>query len=113
MAYAPTRDWSVQSPPPRIARGSDICPARDPEVLRGAIGEALARGDVGAIATGYLALAGALASDRRFASAARELQEGIDVLVAGCPARAFGGRHPADQLITALAQLRGAPGTGT
>jgi serine/threonine protein kinase len=70
------------------------------EELRGAIGSALGRGDVAGIAEAYLGLAGQLLGASRFAAAAQELQEGIDVLRAG----ASGTEH-ADRLALALAAL--------
>jgi len=91
----------------RLARGSDWTGhGADLARLRWAIGQAIMRGDVTGIANGYLALAGALGDKQRFAAAARELQEGIDLLVAGRGRIAPGARHPADRLIAELAALR-------
>jgi serine/threonine protein kinase len=97
------RPPSERSPRRRMARGSEghVFP-HDTRIegLRRAIGEALARGNVGEIAEAYLTLAHALASTSRFAAAAHELQEGIDVLGAG----PSGAAH-ADRLAIALAAL--------
>lgn len=73
----------------RIAPGSDCGGARrgDLGAIREAIAGALRRGDVAAIADGYSELANAFLGQRDVAAAARELQEGIDVLTAGCDPR--------------------------
>lgn len=51
--------------------------------LRCMLGDALARDDATAIADGYLAVAQLLRTERRFAAAASQLEEGIDLLTAG------------------------------
>ncbi|HEX7840690.1 MAG TPA: serine/threonine-protein kinase [Kofleriaceae bacterium] len=51
--------------------------------LRCLLGEALARDDVAQIADGYLAVAQLLRSERRFAAAVQQLEEGIDLLTTG------------------------------
>jgi hypothetical protein len=76
----------------------------DLRALRRAIGHALRRGDTAAIADGYLALASALTLLRRFACAARELREGIDILTAGCDVQSC-TQEAVDRLGLALAAL--------
>jgi serine/threonine-protein kinase len=74
------------------------------EALQRAIGNAIRRGDVAAIADGYLELAGLLVRVRRPSCAVCELQEGIDVLTAGCDPSI--GRGPLlDRLFIAMAAL--------
>jgi len=73
--------------------------------LRRAIGDALVVGDVTLIADGYVKLAASLAADRQFAAAARELEEGIDVLAAGAASEGSKLRGPLDRLLVALAAL--------
>lgn len=51
--------------------------------LRCVLGEALARDEVAQIADGYLAVAQLFRSQRHFAAAASQLEEGIDLLSAG------------------------------
>lgn len=76
----------------------------DLRAARRAIGRALRRGDVEAIADGYLAFASALVRVGRSASAARELQEGIDLLAGGCSVHSP-RRNMVDRLGLALAAL--------
>ncbi|HET7501262.1 MAG TPA: serine/threonine-protein kinase [Kofleriaceae bacterium] len=99
---------SSPGPRRRLARGSD-CGSMDRVVdlhdLRWAIGQAVSRGDVAEISSGYLALAGALSSQRRFAAAAYELQEGIDLVTAGRGPDALDAPRSVDQLVVALAAL--------
>ncbi|HEU4733206.1 MAG TPA: serine/threonine-protein kinase [Kofleriaceae bacterium] len=105
---SPTRTGSTSLPGQRIARGSDVGAAergRDLEELRRAICNALAAGDLTRIANGYLALARALAHERRFAAAAFELQEGIDVLTAGRGPAGADACAPVERLIGALEAL--------
>jgi serine/threonine-protein kinase len=88
----------------RFARGSavrEIVKSPRAQELDRAIGEAIVRGDIDAIATGYRELARELANEQRFAAAVCELQEGIDLLSVGCSA----GSGPVNQLVTALAAL--------
>lgn len=70
------------------------------EDLRRMIGDALVRGDVAAIAEAYLGLAAGLIAVSRFAAAAHELHEGIDMLGASRD-----GAGQADRLALALAAL--------
>jgi serine/threonine protein kinase len=97
------RPTSERSQRRRLARGSEghVFP-HDTRIegLRRAIGEALARGNVNEIAETYLTLAHGLAETSRYAAAAHELQEGIDVLGAGPSGAAY-----ADRLAIALAAL--------
>lgn len=69
------------------------------------IGAAIRRGDVTAIADGYLELANTLVEHRQLARATSELQEGIDVLTAGGDPRAADTPRCVDRLIIALAAL--------
>jgi serine/threonine-protein kinase len=105
---APTRTCTTPLSRRRGVRGGDGAVDRiaDLHRLRSAIGQALARGDVAAIADGYVALGGALAAEGRGATAASELQEGIDILTAGRGPAAVAAAHPAARLATALAALR-------
>lgn len=91
----------------RLARGSDCrSPVRgDIEAHCQSIAGALRRGDVAAIADGYLELASALVQQRRFARAARELQEGIDILTVGCDPHPSDTPPAVDRLVVALAAL--------
>ena len=77
------RHQSERSPRRRLARGSEghVFP-HDTRIegLRRAIGEAIARGNIREIAEAYLTLAHGLVATSRYAAAAHELQEGIDVL---------------------------------
>lgn len=77
----------------------------DTEALRRAIGDALRRGDVAAIADGYLELANVLVERHQLVQATAELQEGIDVLTAGRDPRASDTSAYVDRLIVALAAL--------
>jgi serine/threonine protein kinase len=102
----PTVDWSA---PARrhIARGSDrgaVARAADLQELCCAIGGALAYGSATEIADSYLALAGALGEERRFAAAERELREGIELLRVRQP----GAHQPIDRLVAAMTSLRDA-----
>jgi hypothetical protein len=107
MVGGTSREVGAPLPGGRIARGSDWSGrGADLARLRWAIGQSIMRGDVTGIANGYLALAGALGDKQRFAAAARELQEGIDLLTAGRARSAPGARHPADRLIAELSALR-------
>lgn len=97
----------------RFARGSDCGSSRrgaQIEAMRREIGGALRRGDVAAIADGYLQLGNALVGDGQLASAIHELQEGIDVLTAGGDPRASDAPPAADRLAVALAALYEAAG---
>jgi serine/threonine protein kinase len=104
---SPAEDGSPPKPRRRPARGSDCTGAihGDTEALRHVIAAALRRGDVTAIAGGYLELANALVEGRQVVQAAAELQEGIDVLTAGCDPRANDTPPSVDPLIVALAAL--------
>jgi eukaryotic-like serine/threonine-protein kinase len=107
---APTADWGA-SPRRHIARGSDrgaVARAADLQELCCVIGGALAGGSATEIADGYLALAGALGRERRFAAAERELLEGIELLRARQP----DAQQPIDRLITAIAAVRAAAAAG-
>ncbi|HEX8106514.1 MAG TPA: serine/threonine-protein kinase [Kofleriaceae bacterium] len=91
----------------RLARGSD-CGGRGGDqarTIRQEIGGALRRGDVAAIADGYLRLGNALVGEGQFWCAIHELQEGIDVLTAGGDPRASDAPHGVDRLAVALAAL--------
>jgi hypothetical protein len=81
---APTQAWRP-STSRRLARGSD--PGQRPDqrldVIRAQIGGAIVRGDVGGIATGYLDLAGTVAAFIGYQAAARELEEGVDMITGG------------------------------
>ena len=81
--------------------------------LRTAIGEANTRGANDEIAEGYLALAGAVASVAGAPAAARELEEGINIVTAGEGPRAR--RAPAGlwRLLIELARLHAADGDRT
>jgi hypothetical protein len=88
----------------RFARGTavrEIVKTGRVQALDRAIGEAIVRGDVEAIADSYRDLARELASEQRFAAAVCELQEGIDILGAGSGASSA----PVNQLVSALAAL--------
>jgi serine/threonine protein kinase len=73
--------------------------------LRCVIGEALARDDVAQTADGYLAVAQLLRGERRFAAAASQLEEGIDLLVAGNEMIAADRAVAIDRLKVALTTL--------
>lgn len=100
-------DGDAPAMPRRLARGSDChnVVRGDPESLSHAIGSALRRGDVAAIADGYLALANALLDRHQVACAMAELQEGIDILAAGRDPRAAETPACIDRLVVALAAL--------
>ena len=107
---APTVDWGA---PPRrhIARGSDrgaVARAANLQELCCVIGGALDGGSATEIADGYLALAGALGRERRFAAAERELLEGIERLRERQP----GAQQPIDRLIMAMTAVRDAAAAG-
>lgn len=107
---AATRDWTAPQRP-RIARGSDrgaVARTANLQELCCTIGDALARGSAAEIADGYLALAGALGRERRFAAAHRELAEGIELLRARQP----GAQQPIDRLMLAMTAMRDAIDTG-
>jgi serine/threonine-protein kinase len=107
-AQSPTRTCIAPPSHRRLARGSDATAAASSGgaiELRRAIGEALVRGDVAAIAGGYLALARALARDRHLGAAICELEEGIDVITAGRGPASADSREWVDQLVTSLAAL--------
>lgn len=92
----------------RIARGSDCSAGGQGERLaeaRHAIGEALTRGDVVGIANGYMDLASTLARAERLTDAARELEQGIDVLSAGRGPTAPGVPKLVGRLALALAAI--------
>jgi hypothetical protein len=105
-------DANARRPRCRLARGSDCGPSRPAEVkaMRREIGDALRRGDVAAIANGYLRLGNALVGEDEFATAIQELQEGIDVLTAGGDPRASDSPPAVDRLTVALAALYEAAG---
>jgi hypothetical protein len=71
----------------------------------GRIGAALRRGDVAAIAEGYLRLGDALVGDGHLAGAIHELQEGIDILTAGGDPRGSDAPPGVDRLAVALVAL--------
>jgi hypothetical protein len=104
---SPRRNDRAAQSGAQLARGSDCSTAMlgDPEALRQQIGDALRRGDVTAIADGYLALANALVDRRQVARATSELREGIDILTAGCAARTSVAPTCVDRVIVALAAL--------
>ena len=105
---SPTRNCGMPLPRHRIARGSDCRGAgrsANLEELRAAVGKALASGDVAQIANDYIELANALSSERRFAAAVCELEEGIDLLTASRGPCALGTPQPVDRLVVALAAL--------
>jgi hypothetical protein len=100
----------VSAAPPRrpLARGSDCSGARHTmkfELPRRAIADAMRRGDVAAIADGYLRLARALAGRQQFAPAASELEEALDVVTAGGAAVGGDAARAVDRLVVALASL--------
>jgi protein kinase-like protein len=66
--------------------------------LRCLLGEALAHDDVAWIADGYLAVAQLLRSERRFAAAVHQLEEGIELLGAG--------ERIADDRLAAVSRLK-------
>lgn len=80
--------------------------------LRCLLGEALARDDVAQIADEYLAVAQLLRRERRFAAAADQLEEGIDLLTAGCEMIASERAAAVDRLKVALTALYEAGVTG-
>ena len=92
----------------RLARGSNMEKLNEGKrfgIQRRAIGLALFSGDLDKIADGYARLADDLNSERCVAAAARELEEGIDVLTGlGGPVAA----HAVDRLVIALARLHDA-----
>lgn len=107
---AVTRDFLAPHRP-RIARGSDrgaVARTATLQELCCTIGEALVRGSAADIADGYLALAGALGRQRRFAAAERELAEGIELLRARQPS----AQRPIDRLVTAMTAMRDAIDAG-
>jgi hypothetical protein len=73
--------------------------------LRDSIGAALACGDPARIASGYLELAEALGDDREPGAAARELQEGIDILTGGRGPSAADAPVIVKPLVIALAAI--------
>jgi serine/threonine-protein kinase len=92
----PTRDCNHALRRRGFARGSGPSPqVGEIERLRRWIGQALVKGDVAALEAGYLTLANLLTGCRQFAAAARELEEGIELL---------GGRSTT-QLTNALASI--------
>jgi serine/threonine-protein kinase len=102
------RDASPTLSNRQIARGSDCGNAERGEGRETpcrTIAAALRRGDVAGIADGYLELASALVRGHQLAPARRELQEGIDILTAGCDARANDTPLPVNRLVVALAAL--------
>ena len=103
----PGRTASAPRSRRRLARGSECSTAvsGDPAVFRRQIGEALRRGDVPAIAEGYLALANALVARHQFARATSELQEGIDILTMGGDPRESEAPRSVEPLVVALAAL--------
>ncbi len=103
-AASPTRDCSVPSGRKRLARGSDVSGLGVTE-WRGALCAAIVQGDVPGIANGYLRISTELARDGHYAAAARELEEGIDLLTAGRGQQAPDAPAEVDQLVFALANL--------
>lgn len=101
---SPTRNCGLPRGRHRFGRGSDVSGLQVTERRR-AIGASIARGDIPGIARGYLRLATELASDGHHAAAARELEEGIDVISAGRGHRAAGVPAEVDELVFALANL--------
>lgn len=85
MELAPTQAWRPPSSSPRLARGSDANNRPDQRLdqIRAQIGAAIVKGDVAEIATGYLELAGIVAAFIGHQAAARELEEGVDVITGG------------------------------
>jgi serine/threonine protein kinase len=85
MDLAPTQSWRPPSSSPRLARGSEANNRPDQRLdqIRAQIGAAIVKGDVAEIATGYLELAGIVAAFIGHPAAARELEEGIDVITGG------------------------------
>lgn len=73
--------------------------------LRCMLGEALARDDVAQIADGYLAVAHLHRSERRFAAAASQLEEAIELLTAGHATIAGDRAAAVDRVKVALAAL--------
>lgn len=113
MQGAPGGDTSPRRSRRRLARGSDCGESQrgqDAEAMRRAIGSALRRGDVAAIAEGYLRFGNALVREGQLASAIHELQEGIDVLTAGGDPHASDSPPPVARLAVALAALYEAAG---
>ncbi len=97
----------------RFARGSDCGSSRRGEEIEAMcreIGGALRRGDVAAIADGYLQLGNALVGEGQLASAIHEFQEGIDILTAGGDPHASDAPPAVDRLAVALAALYEAAG---
>jgi serine/threonine-protein kinase len=87
----------------RLACGSRPAAIAPDRALRRAIGEALVRGDAGAVARAYGALAGFLTRRNHYAAAAHELEEAIEILTSPTPTR----RDPAivGPLVRALTEL--------
>lgn len=92
----------------RLARGSDcseLWPITPLEPARRAIAEAVHRGDVAAIADGYLALASDLAEHHQPARAIRELQDALDRVTAAGAAASGDAAAAVDRIVVALAAL--------
>ena len=87
-----------------IARGSDTGSTGQPE-LRRAIAGALEHGDISGIASGYAALAAALAREQQLGAAICELEEGIDVVTAGQGPVGADVPESVDPLVASLAAL--------
>ncbi len=100
---SPTRNCGLPHAP-RLARGSGVSGLQFAEGRR-ALAAAIMRGDLPAIANGYLSLAARLVGEGHHGAAARELEEGIDVLSAGRGHLAPGVPAETDQLVFALANL--------
>lgn len=84
LDLAPTQAWRP-STSRRLARGSD--PGQRPDqrldAIRAQIGAAIVKGDVAGISTGYLELGGTVAAFIGYQAAARELEEGVDMITGG------------------------------
>lgn len=101
---SPTRNCGLPHHRPRLARGSDVTGLAFTEWSR-ALSTAIVLGDVAGIATGYVRIAAELARDGHHGAAARELEEGIDLLSAGRGHQAPDVPPEIDQLVFALANL--------
>jgi len=106
--------WAPRDPVEgyHFARGSSPDGVSQLELTR-TIGGAIARGDVAAIANGYVALAAALAHELRLGAAICELEEGLDVVTAGQGPTGTDAPAAVDRLLASLAavhELAGDPG---
>ena len=94
--------WRVAASPTEPAPVVSLAPVR---VAREKIGRAIRGGDVGDIADGYLALGAALRETAGPALAARELEEGVNIITGGEGPRMRSAPEPLWRLLLELALL--------